>query len=385
MGTRTNFYKNPSVTYNKDFNLNSVLQNLRAYNVATGNTPPTEEPIPRDERILHRKRRREWRPPLDLNHEIEKNDGPMSHQDYIERTRKEVNSSRNYQELTADVLKTSSSGIHLVDYDSDKSASSECEEKQGPPNYNLVMDSCEEMQDHPNSGKMNKVDQIKKRSEQRFPVPGEPVCVVCGKYGEYICNETEDDICSMDCKAELLENFKLAEGPLSNQSPVESSLGPIHALQMPEFGVDTWDYNRHRWSKMKSSLCTYECWKCQKPGHLPEDCLVMTSNRQSLCSDETCNQAAIGQKNSSSISRDLLQLYKRCHQIGKNLSVAKCNACHRSSSLAACLDCSTTVCDSAGHLSEHIRAHPSHGQYYSYKLRRLERSWTFNHLGFYLL
>ncbi|GMQ04927.1 hypothetical protein CsSME_00050159 [Camellia sinensis var. sinensis] len=25
----------------------------------------------------------------------------------------------------------------------------------------------------------------------------------------------------------------------------------------------------------------------------------------------------------------------------------------------------------AGHLSEHIRAHPSHGQYYSYKLKRL--------------
>lgn len=30
---------------------------------------------------------------------------------------------------------------------------------------------------------------VKERGEQRFPVPGEPVCVVCGRYGEYICNE----------------------------------------------------------------------------------------------------------------------------------------------------------------------------------------------------
>lgn len=29
MGTRTNFYKNPSISYNKHFSLSSVLQNLR--------------------------------------------------------------------------------------------------------------------------------------------------------------------------------------------------------------------------------------------------------------------------------------------------------------------------------------------------------------------
>ena len=38
-------------------------------------------------------------------------------------------------------------------------------------------------------GNISEADQIKSRSEQRYPVPGEPVCVVCGKYGEYICNE----------------------------------------------------------------------------------------------------------------------------------------------------------------------------------------------------
>lgn len=38
-------------------------------------------------------------------------------------------------------------------------------------------------------GDANEVDRVKSRSEQRFPLPGEPVCVVCGRYGEYICDK----------------------------------------------------------------------------------------------------------------------------------------------------------------------------------------------------
>lgn len=38
-------------------------------------------------------------------------------------------------------------------------------------------------------GPIKEFDQVKSRSEQRFPDPGEPVCIVCGRYGEYICNE----------------------------------------------------------------------------------------------------------------------------------------------------------------------------------------------------
>lgn len=32
-------------------------------------------------------------------------------------------------------------------------------------------------------------DWVKVSGEQRFPDPGEPVCVICGRYGEYICDE----------------------------------------------------------------------------------------------------------------------------------------------------------------------------------------------------
>lgn len=43
------------------------------------------------------------------------------------------------------------------------------------------------------SGHLNESDQVKSRIEQRFPNPGEPICVMCGKYGEYICNEVGYD------------------------------------------------------------------------------------------------------------------------------------------------------------------------------------------------
>ncbi|XP_062973521.1 probable ATP-dependent RNA helicase DDX59 [Elgaria multicarinata webbii] len=43
---------------------------------------------------------------------------------------------------------------------------------------------------------------------QRWPQPGEPVCVVCGRYGEYICDKTDEDICSLECKAKHLLQIK---------------------------------------------------------------------------------------------------------------------------------------------------------------------------------
>lgn len=39
------------------------------------------------------------------------------------------------------------------------------------------------------------------KKSQRWPEPGEPVCVMCGRYGEYICDRTDNDVCSLECKA----------------------------------------------------------------------------------------------------------------------------------------------------------------------------------------
>ncbi|KAL3834948.1 hypothetical protein ACJIZ3_009684 [Penstemon smallii] len=351
MGTRTNFYKNPSHAYNKQFNLNSVIQNLECYNIATGNTP-VHKPVA----SVQRKRRRDLRPPPPSPHpEPKENEGPMSHQEYIAKRRKEADSSQPYQQLTADVLGNSSSAVNLVGYESDRSNSDE------------ELSSGKEVPCFPLSASIEEADRIKTQIEQRFPAPGEPICVVCGKYGEYICNETDDDICSMECKAEILQSLKfnkeLQSGRLSSFSERRCT------LEVPESGGNTWDYDKLRWSKKISGLCTYECWKCHNPGHLAEDCLVMTSHCES--GGKAVNQVEVVQNKQYTISRDLLDLYKRCHQIGRNFLAAKCNSCRGLSCLATCLSCDNTFCDRAGHLNEHIRGHPTHQQYYSYKLKRL--------------
>lgn len=46
---------------------------------------------------------------------------------------------------------------------------------------------------------------IKQRCwEQREALPEEPRCIVCSRYGEYICDETGDDVCSIECKQATL-------------------------------------------------------------------------------------------------------------------------------------------------------------------------------------
>uniref|UniRef100_A0ACD5Z5D5 Uncharacterized protein n=1 Tax=Avena sativa TaxID=4498 RepID=A0ACD5Z5D5_AVESA len=48
-------------------------------------------------------------------------------------------------------------------------------------------------------------DRVKERCfEQREALPGEPRCIICGRYGEYICDQTDDDVCSVECKTALL-------------------------------------------------------------------------------------------------------------------------------------------------------------------------------------
>lgn len=49
--------------------------------------------------------------------------------------------------------------------------------------------------------------------QQRQPEPGEPVCAVCGRYGEYICAATDYDVCSLQCKAVILARTTSASPP----------------------------------------------------------------------------------------------------------------------------------------------------------------------------
>ncbi|PKI75539.1 hypothetical protein CRG98_004075, partial [Punica granatum] len=54
----------------------------------------------------------------------------------------------------------------------------------------------------------------KRRMSMESPrpaLPGDPKCVICGRYGEYICDETDSDICSLECKQVLLRKVTNSE------------------------------------------------------------------------------------------------------------------------------------------------------------------------------
>ncbi|XP_007939290.1 probable ATP-dependent RNA helicase DDX59 [Orycteropus afer afer] len=61
---------------------------------------------------------------------------------------------------------------------------------------------------------------------QRWAEPGEPVCVVCGRYGEYICDKTDEDVCSLECKAKHLLQVKEKEEKGKLSSPQKADSGP---------------------------------------------------------------------------------------------------------------------------------------------------------------
>ncbi|XP_020415197.1 DEAD-box ATP-dependent RNA helicase 41 [Prunus persica] len=63
-------------------------------------------------------------------------------------------------------------------------------------------------------------DKVKERSrDQREPLPGEPKCVICNRYGEYICDQTDDDICSLECKQTVLCRVANTQLPVNLPPP----------------------------------------------------------------------------------------------------------------------------------------------------------------------
>lgn len=56
---------------------------------------------------------------------------------------------------------------------------------------------------------------VARSADQRDALEGEPRCVVCQRYGEYICDETDDDVCSLECKAVVIRMW----GEAASQMP----------------------------------------------------------------------------------------------------------------------------------------------------------------------
>uniref|UniRef100_A0A8C9EL31 RNA helicase n=1 Tax=Pavo cristatus TaxID=9049 RepID=A0A8C9EL31_PAVCR len=74
---------------------------------------------------------------------------------------------------------------------------------------------------------------------QRWAEPGEPVCVVCGRYGEYICDKTDEDVCSLECKAKHLLHIQEKEEKLKSDHLAKGeSQEETHLLNTPYFYKD---------------------------------------------------------------------------------------------------------------------------------------------------
>lgn len=60
--------------------------------------------------------------------------------------------------------------------------------------------------------------------DQRLARPGEPVCIVCGRYGAYICDATDQDVCSIQCKkAHLCSVQEISRKTAATELPVNSN------------------------------------------------------------------------------------------------------------------------------------------------------------------
>lgn len=81
---------------------------------------------------------------------------------------------------------------------------------------------------------------------QRWPEAGEPVCVVCGRYGAYIVDRTDKDVCSLECKARHLMKLGITVAP-SNSDAVtkkEEDEGEREGGEEEE-GDASWVYREH--------------------------------------------------------------------------------------------------------------------------------------------
>lgn len=72
-------------------------------------------------------------------------------------------------------------------------------------------------------------DVVQAAAEQRWPAPGEPACVVCARYAEYVCDATDADVCSRECK---LENLRRSAANVKAKESSEARLRREHGISV---------------------------------------------------------------------------------------------------------------------------------------------------------
>ena len=87
---------------------------------------------------------------------------------------------------------------------------------------------------------MSEDDIIEFSKDQRYPEEDEPVCVVgwngeiktantqiCGRYGEYICDQTNEDVCSIECKNKTIKRLEEMSKHMEKEEEVKICDGMV--------------------------------------------------------------------------------------------------------------------------------------------------------------
>ena len=111
------------------------------------------------------------------------------------------------------------------------------------------------------------------RDAPMAPILG-PFCAVCGKFGQYVCDRTDEDVCSMECKRRAEARAMAATQPNAPPSPPDAITSQN---SQPLIGVSNSEQHvylpsKHRFKSAVTILDSHKCPLCGRTGHLPQDC-----------------------------------------------------------------------------------------------------------------
>ncbi|XP_019386226.1 PREDICTED: probable ATP-dependent RNA helicase DDX59 isoform X2 [Crocodylus porosus] len=136
----------------------------------------------------------------------------------------------DFSDVKSAIKETSASGHHLC------KTVEECAKPHTSPcsDFHLTDTSLGGGNQNADGDGSNVEEPIKSFSKsQRWAEPGEPICIVCGRYGEYICDKTDEDVCSLECKAKHLLHVKEKEEWLKSDGVMKPESQKETLLDIP--------------------------------------------------------------------------------------------------------------------------------------------------------
>lgn len=135
----------------------------------------------------------------------------------------------------------------------------------------------------------------------------------------------------------------------------------------------TYNFIKNKWEQNDCSLSSFKCWKCRRIGHLASDCTLSCDMVYQISRPLPSGAAEYEQETNTAKYSTLLnqnQFYNK-RNIKKLIRDPSCSVCAAATNIVLCLTCDTMICDGNGHLVSHLLEYPDHNKLFSFKLGRL--------------